>query len=127
VRELRNVIERALIVEKDNRISPDSLLIDAGGAAPQPAPVTRARPAQAGDFSLETAEKEFILRALSETGWQRTRAAALLGITRATLHAELKRYDIKTPDRSEETAKPDSPATSPTELQESVIWPVPAS
>ncbi len=121
VRELRNVIERALIVEKGNRISPDSLLIDAGGAAPQAAPVTTARPGQTGDFSLETAEKEFILRALSETGWQRTRAAALLGITRATLHAKLKRYDIKAPDRSEETAKPDSPATSPAELQESTV------
>jgi DNA-binding NtrC family response regulator len=50
------------------------------------------------DFSLETAEREFILRALKETGWQRTRAAALLGITRATLHAKLKRYEIQPPD-----------------------------
>ena len=50
------------------------------------------------DFSLEAAEREFIQRALNETGWQRTRAAALLGITRATLYAKLKRYDIKAPD-----------------------------
>jgi DNA-binding NtrC family response regulator len=49
------------------------------------------------DFSLEAAERELIIRALRETGWQRTRAAALLGITRATLHAKLKRYDIKVP------------------------------
>ena len=48
-------------------------------------------------FSLETAEREFILRALKETGWQRTRAAALLGITRATLHSKLKRYGIEAP------------------------------
>jgi predicted DNA-binding protein (UPF0251 family) len=64
-------------------------------------PVTDETPSHAPvrptDFSLETAEKELIIRALRETGWQRTRAAALLGITRATLHAKLKRYDISPP------------------------------
>jgi len=51
-----------------------------------------------GDFSLEAAEREFIRRALKETGWQRTRAADLLGITRATLHAKIKRYNIRPDD-----------------------------
>ena len=46
------------------------------------------------DFSLETAEREFILRALGETGWQRIKAAALFGITHATLHSKLKRYSL---------------------------------
>ena len=55
-------------------------------------------PFASGDFSLEAAEREFIRRALKETGWQRTRAAALLGITRATLHAKLKRYNIRPDD-----------------------------
>ena len=40
-----------------------------------------------------------MIRALKETGWQRTRAAALLGITRATLYAKLKRYGIEAPGR----------------------------
>jgi DNA-binding NtrC family response regulator len=53
---------------------------------------------QRKDFSLEAAEREFIMRALKETGWQRTKAATLLGITRATLHAKLKRYEIQPPD-----------------------------
>ena len=55
-------------------------------------------PFSGGGFSLEAAEREFIRRALKETGWQRTRAAALLGITRATLHAKLKRYNIRPDD-----------------------------
>ncbi|MHC5074162.1 MAG: helix-turn-helix domain-containing protein, partial [Planctomycetota bacterium] len=46
------------------------------------------------DFSLEKAEKELIARALKETGWQKTRAASLLGITRATLYAKVKQYNI---------------------------------
>lgn len=72
-------------------------------AAPATEPLVPSEPiASAGrppvlDFSLEAAERELIIRALRETGWQRTRAAALLGITRATLHAKLKRYDIKVP------------------------------
>jgi len=97
VRELRNVIERALILERSEQITPESLILADPEAAAAP-PTSDDRPKQEKDFSLEAAEREFILRALKETGWQRTRAAALLGITRATLHAKLKRYEIHAPD-----------------------------
>ena len=114
VRELRNVIDRALILEPADRITPQSLLLDTvDGALPATTSVEPPRPSSkafcAKDFSLETAEREFILRALKETGWQRTRAAALLGITRATLHAKLKRYDIKPPDSAGESSAPQRP------------------
>jgi len=122
VRELRNVIDRAIILERGERISAANILIDlhaaepveptappaATQAAPQPAaagPSAAPQPQpDAKPFSLETAEREFIVRALKETGWQRTRAAALLGITRATLHTKLKRYDIKSPGSSSKAA-----------------------
>ncbi len=94
VRELRNVIERALILTKSDQISPAEIVFDLSG---QTTDAARVEGTGAKDFSLETAEREFILRALRETGWQRTRAAALLGITRATLHAKLKRYEIAPP------------------------------
>jgi transcriptional regulator with PAS, ATPase and Fis domain len=90
VRELRNVIERAMILETTDEISPQNLVFD----HPQ---LSRGQPADTREFSLEAAEREFIIRALKETGWQRTKAAMLLGITRATLHAKLKRYDIRIP------------------------------
>ncbi len=113
VRELRNVIDRALILAGGEKIEAEHVAFDLGAAvADEPAPPSSPpadtpatppceepaprRPRK--DFSLETAEREFILRALKETGWQRTRAAALLGITRATLHAKLKRYDIQPPE-----------------------------
>ena len=47
------------------------------------------------DFSLEKAERELIARALHQTGWQKTQAASLLGITRATLYAKVKQYNIQ--------------------------------
>ncbi|MFW6065792.1 MAG: sigma-54 interaction domain-containing protein, partial [Planctomycetota bacterium] len=98
VRELRNVIERGLLMETSDKLTPASLYV--GGESQGSTPAAEAQANNPDDFSLETAEREFILRALRETGWQRTRAAALLGITRATLHAKLKRYDIKPPENN---------------------------
>ena len=100
VRELRNVIDRALILCESERITGEHIILETPEIFPPTAGEQRlgAGHAKAGDdFSLEAAERQFILRALQETGWQRTRAAALLGITRATLHAKLRRYDIKPP------------------------------
>ena len=81
-------------MEKGDRISADSILLD---TPDRPGEAARTEGDRDRDFSLETAEREFIVRALKETGWQRTRAAALLGITRATLYAKLKRYGIESP------------------------------
>jgi two-component system response regulator HydG len=98
VRELKNVIERAMILERGERITPQSIFIDHQCAAePCLVPAQPAAGHKESDFSLETAEREFICRALKEVGWQRSKAAALLGITRATLLAKIKRYDIKAP------------------------------
>jgi transcriptional regulator with GAF, ATPase, and Fis domain len=113
VRELKNVIERALILDSSDVIGASSLLFDTslshielGSASCTSAPTATARPRE--EFSLEAAEREFIIRALKEANWQRTRAAGLLGITRATLHAKLKRYDIQAPGGRQ---------TSPSEVQ----------
>jgi DNA-binding NtrC family response regulator len=92
VRELRNVIERAILLETTDKIGLSSILIDPPHFTDHPADSTAAQPK---DFSLERAERELIARALRETGWQKTRAAALLGITRATLYAKVKQYNIE--------------------------------
>ncbi|MEN6334705.1 MAG: sigma-54 dependent transcriptional regulator [Phycisphaerales bacterium] len=91
VRELRNVIERAILFETTDKIGLSSIVIDPidGESAPCHSPDGRMK-----DFSLEKAERELIARALHETGWQKTQAAALLGITRATLYAKVKQYDL---------------------------------
>ncbi len=115
VRELKNVIERAIITETEDRITPDSLVLD---HSDEPVETRTSLPVPENDFSLETAERLFITRALRETGWQRTRAAALLGITRATLHAKLKRYKITIPDRTGSSSGPNGTgADRPSRLQ----------
>jgi transcriptional regulator with PAS, ATPase and Fis domain len=92
VRELRNVIDRAILLETTDKIGLSGIIID-----PTECSDVSQSPMSGfiGSYSLEKAERELISRALQETGWQKTRAAALLGITRATLYAKVKQYNIE--------------------------------
>ena len=92
IRELQNVIERAILLETTDKIGLSSIIID-----PFKTNALTGEPTdeQLKSFSLENAERKLISRALQETGWQKTRAATLLGITRATLYAKLKQYNIE--------------------------------
>lgn len=105
VRELRNVIDRAILLETTNKIGLSSLVINPDTALDAPAGLTSVGP---GDFSLQRAERELIARALKETDWQKTRAAALLGITRATLYAKVKQYDIHQPSAQSSNSNADA-------------------
>ena len=112
VRELRNVVERAILLETTDKIGLSSIIIDSLDSDDTP----HAGVGPSGkDFSLEKAERELIARALHETGWQKTQAAALLGITRATLYAKVKQYDIRKQGRAaEDTPQPEEAVTGAT-------------
>ncbi len=92
VRELQNVIERAILLETTDKIGLSNLIIN-----PEHLASGTCETIQAGlkDFSLQRAEKELIGKALQEANWQKTKAASMLGITRATLYAKVKQYNIK--------------------------------
>jgi len=103
VRELRNVIERAILLETTDKIGLSGIVFDAAECA------QASESPSSGlikGFSLARAERELIARALKETGWQKTRAAALLGITRATLYAKVKQYNIERESHCVEARKP---------------------
>lgn len=122
VRELRNVIERAILYETTDKIGVNSIVIDPAE------PCEFSDSSTAGgirNYSLAKAERELISRALQETDWQKTRAAALLGITRATLYAKVKQYNIveKTPHAPEHPA-PQASSPAPWVTDEE---PVPAA
>jgi DNA-binding NtrC family response regulator len=107
-RELRNVIERAILLETTDKIGMSNIIIDSNfwsnhqnsaelkdSAPPAYRNVTDLAAARVADLSLEKAERELIARALQQTGWQKTQAASLLGISRATLYAKLEQYNIE--------------------------------
>ena len=98
IRELRNVINRAIIIETTDKIGLNGIIFE-------PEKITNSikeNIEKRNDYSLEKAERELISKALNETGWQKTRAATLLGITRATLYSKVKQYNIERSTKNEE-------------------------
>jgi len=91
VRELRNVIERAILHETTDKIGLSSI---EGHLAEYAALATDGPGLPIKDFSLAKAERELIGRALQQTEGQKSRAAALLGISRATLYDKLRLYGL---------------------------------
>jgi DNA-binding NtrC family response regulator len=92
VRELRNVIEQAVLLARGELIDTDQLNLCAVlGAARSEAP---ASPLVTEDFRLDKAERELLLKALDTARWNVTRAAKLLGISRDTLRYRIEKYQI---------------------------------
>ena len=95
VRELRNVIERAMVLEDSEWIQMANLQI----ARQEGQPALSELAAQAGDpssdFSLEEAEKSLLRKALEKAAGNQTRAAVMLGITRDTLRYKMKKFDLR--------------------------------
>src|SRR5258705_6239977 len=81
VRELRNVLERAAILS-DGDIECRHLSLRPKMRAPSP------------PNDLGTVERGMIERVLDETGWNKSRAARRLGLTRTQLYVRLKRYGL---------------------------------
>jgi DNA-binding NtrC family response regulator len=93
VRELENAIEHAVLLSKSNQITPEDL--------PQKTKegkgldlVTDAQPAAP---SLEVIEKAYIFWVLNQTGWQKSKAASILGIDSSTLYRKIERYKLNSP------------------------------
>ena len=82
VRELRNVLERAAILS-DGDIEGRHLSLR---------PKMRAM-APSSDLSI--VERGTIERVLHESGWNKSRAARRLGLTRTQLYGRLKRYGLE--------------------------------
>jgi len=88
VRELENVIERAVLMSAGPEITPEALFMEPSVDQPDDALPEMIRTA------TETVEKEKIAEATRKARGNRSRAAKLLGISRATLYNKLKRYNL---------------------------------
>ncbi len=92
VRELRNVIERALILAGEGPILRSHLYLPTHRAS-EPAPASHGLGIQVG-MSIDEAERVLIEATLNQTKNNKTRAATTLGISAKTLHAKLKQYRL---------------------------------
>ncbi|OQA08205.1 MAG: Transcriptional regulatory protein ZraR [bacterium ADurb.Bin374] len=89
IRELKNVLERAAVIDEDGMITPEDLLLPAGGARPAPAP--GAGPI---DTRLDDSERTMITEALMRSHGNVVAAARELDLPRRTMYDRLKRLGI---------------------------------
>ncbi len=95
VRELRTALEHAVVLCRGERIAVRDLppTVRGPGAAGS---VERQRGLLTpGDLTVKEGEKQLILRALNESGGNRTVAAKKLGMSRRTLHRKLHTYHLE--------------------------------
>ncbi|MDE3215477.1 MAG: sigma-54-dependent Fis family transcriptional regulator [Gemmatimonadota bacterium] len=91
IRELRNVIERALLLHRGAVLGAADL------------PVTQARPAAGlpgSRVSLADLERRHIEAVLAHTSWHQGQAAEVLGISPKTLYRKIREYGLTRPRRS---------------------------
>jgi DNA-binding NtrC family response regulator len=92
VRELENVVERLVVLAQGAEVAMEDL----------PGPLRSERPAVEADrielsplgVSLDAIEKDLIFWALKKSGWNQTRAAALLDVSRKTLIYRMEKHGI---------------------------------
>ena len=110
VRQLRNCLERALLLANDSRITTAELPPEVSNPSPIYAPVyapASATGSAGGGASsnsdtavatvpppLREVERQQILAALEQTGWHRGKTAEMLGISPSTLYRRLRDYNL---------------------------------
>jgi two-component system response regulator AtoC len=91
VRELRNAVERAMLLTESSELhealfamlkAPDAELSTAMGLP-------------AGGINLEDLERSLVVQALERSGWNQTKAAALLGLNRDQIRYRIEKFKLE--------------------------------
>jgi len=90
IRELRNMIERLVIMTPSNTITAKNIMIASASRADYFVFNTLKE-------ARDSFEKDFIVKKLEENNWNISKTAEILEIERSNLHRKIKAYDIKTP------------------------------
>jgi DNA-binding NtrC family response regulator len=109
IRELQNVIERAVVLCDGDRLTvadlPREILERSGAPVPEPSAPAAAAPESAAEAAtpehptdltarLDALEKAIILEALQKHRWNQTRVAAALGLKRSSLQYKMKKHGL---------------------------------
>ncbi|TWT89992.1 Transcriptional regulatory protein ZraR [Pseudobythopirellula maris] len=95
VREMKNVIERAVVLTRGDMIEADDLVLSTlktagdteAGLPPMAVGVNEGAP-------LSEVERRHILATLKANNWNKSRTASILGIERSTLDRKIRRYEL---------------------------------
>jgi two-component system response regulator AtoC len=90
IRELRNAVERAMLLTESDTLLPDHFPV----LTPR-AQATQGVELPAGGIDLEQLERDLVVQALARTTGNQTRAAALLGLNRDQIRYRIEKFGLK--------------------------------
>ncbi|HEX5474085.1 MAG TPA: sigma-54 dependent transcriptional regulator [Vicinamibacterales bacterium] len=91
VRELRNAVERAMLLTDERVLTPEDFSIGSGALAH----LGRQVELPAAGIDLEQLERSLVVQALDRSGWNQTRAAALLGLNRDQIRYRIEKFKLE--------------------------------
>jgi transcriptional regulator with GAF, ATPase, and Fis domain len=96
VREIKNVIERAVVLSRGETIEREDLTLSnlstLSDSGEMPALKSAYEP-----LPLDEIERRHIQATLKATGWNKSKTAVILGVERSTLDRKIRRYDLTPP------------------------------
>jgi two-component system response regulator HydG len=97
LREMKNVIKRAVLLTHEGKITVNALPVEMLEAIRNPASKTNSGSSPVYDLKAlqESQEKEMILKTLKEVRYNKSKAARILNIDRKTLYLKIEKYGIE--------------------------------
>jgi DNA-binding NtrC family response regulator len=93
IRELRNAVERAMLLAEGDELTADLFPVAAAAATR----LTEGVDLPASGVDLEQLERSLVVQALERSGWNQTRAAALLGLNRDQIRYRIEKFKLERP------------------------------
>jgi len=91
IRELRNAVERAMLLGEGKQLTMADFPVTANGRAK----LTEAVELPANGIDLEELERSLVVQALERSGWNQTRAAGLLGLNRDQIRYRIEKFKLE--------------------------------
>jgi DNA-binding NtrC family response regulator len=93
IRELRNAVERAMLLVEGNELTADQFPVAAGAGVR----LDEAVALPPTGINLEQLERSLVVQALERSGWNQTRAAGLLGLNRDQIRYRIEKFKLEKP------------------------------
>ena len=93
VRELRNAVERAMLLAEGNELNDSHFPMLSASESE----LSTAMGLPVEGINLEALERSLVVQALERSGWNQTRAATLLGLNRDQIRYRIEKFDLRKP------------------------------
>jgi transcriptional regulator with PAS, ATPase and Fis domain len=92
VRELRNAVERAMLLAEGDELGAEHFPLQGGASSPR---LSEQVQLPATGIDLEQLERSLVVQALERSGWNQTKAAALLGVNRDQIRYRIEKFKLE--------------------------------